>query len=241
MKDTLAIVTARGGSKGLPGKHLRLLGGKPLLAWSIEAGLRAARVTRVLVTSDDPAILACAREHGAETLLRPEELARDDTPTVPVLLHALRACSPSEPWTLLLQPTSPLRTAADIDAALSLREARSADAVISVTEPEHSPWKAFYVTTEGTLRGIVSEEAPFRPRQSFPRAAQPNGAIYACGTAQLLAQASLFGERTVPYFMEEERSVDIDTEQDLLRAEAWLRARAPGALAGSPPPQNGPP
>jgi CMP-N-acetylneuraminic acid synthetase len=229
VRDTLAIVTARGGSKGLPGKHLRELGGKPILAWSIEAGLASARVTRVLVTSDDPAILACARAQGAETLLRPEELARDDTPTMPVLLHALRALSPAEPCTLLLQPTSPLRTAQDVDGALALRESLQADAVISVTEPAHSPWKAFYVTPEGTLRGIVSEDAPFQPRQSFPRAAQPNGAIYACPTAQLLTRERLFGPRTVPFFMEEARSVDIDTEEDLRRAEAWLRARAGGA------------
>ena len=121
-RDTIAIVTARGGSKGLPGKNLRALRGRPLLAWSVEAGLGSERVTRVVVTSDDPAILACAEACGAVALRRPEALARDDTPSAPVVRHALEALHAEEPIVLLLQPTSPLRTARDIDAALSLRE-----------------------------------------------------------------------------------------------------------------------
>ena len=126
---------------------------------------------------------------------------------------------------LLLQPTSPLRTATDVDAALAIRETETAEAVISVFEPEHSPWKAFYVAEDGALRGVVDDSAPFRPRQSFPRAAMPNGAIYACGRAHVVRTGSLFAPRTVPYFMDAARSVDIDTAEDLARAEAWLGAR----------------
>jgi CMP-N,N'-diacetyllegionaminic acid synthase len=226
-RDTIAIVTARGGSKGLPGKNLRMLAGKPLLAWSIEAGLQSARVTRVVVSSDDAAILACAERFGAVPLLRPSALAQDDTPSEPVLVHALQALAATEPRVLLLQPTSPLRTAEDVDAALAHMDATGADAVISVFEPPHSPWKAFYVDGDGALRGVVSDEAPFRPRQSFPRAAMPNGAIYACRTADFLATGRLFGPRTVPWFMPAARSVDIDTEAELEEAGRSLALRDP--------------
>ncbi len=223
-RDTLAIVTARGGSKGLPGKNLRPLGGRPLLAWSVEAGLGSGRVTRVVVTSDDDAILACAAACGAIPLRRPEALARDDTPSAPVVAHALETLGAHEAVVLLLQPTSPLRNAADVDAALTLRDNEAAEAVISVFEPEHSPWKAFYVAADGGLRGVVDDEAPFRPRQGFPRAAMPNGAIYACDHEHFVRTGSLFAPRTVPYFMDAARSVDIDTAEDLARAEAWLAA-----------------
>lgn len=227
-RDTIAIVTARGGSKGLPGKNLRQLGGRPLIAWSVDAGLGSARVTRVVVTSDDEAILACAEACGAVALRRPEALARDDTPSAPVVRHALEVLDANEAVVLLLQPTSPLRTAQDVDAALALREAAGAEAVISVFEPEHSPWKAFYVAEDGGLRGMVDDSAPFRPRQSFPRAAMPNGAIYACGRDHFVRTGALFAPRTVPYFMDAARSVDIDTAEDLARAHAWLAANGAG-------------
>ncbi len=220
----LAVITARGGSKGLPGKHLRLLGGKPLLAWTVEAALAARRVARVIVTSDDPAILDLAATLGAETLLRPAELARDDTPSDPVVVHAVQAAGRGEAVVVLLQPTSPLRTAEDIDAALAHLEETGADAVVSVCAPRENPWKSFYVDAGGCLRGIAGDDAPFQPRQSLPVAVRPNGAIYGVRTACLLRRGRLFAERTVGWEMPRARSVDIDTAEDLAEAEGGLGA-----------------
>ena len=220
----LAVITARGGSKGLPGKHLRLLGGEPLLAWTVRAARAARRVARVIVTSDDPAILDLAATLGAETLLRPAELARDDTPSDPVVVHAVREAGHGEAVVVLLQPTSPLRTAEDIDAALAHLDASGADAVVSVCAPRENPWKSFYVDADGCLRGIAGDAAPFQPRQSLPVAVRPNGAIYGVRTACLLRTGRLFAERTVGWEMPRERSVDIDTAEDLAEAEEALHA-----------------
>ncbi len=221
---TLAIILARGGSTGLPGKNLLPLAGKPLLAWSVEAGLRATGVDRVVLSSDDEAILAAAREAGAETLLRPAELAQDDTPSDVSLLHAWEQAGRGEGVLVLLQPTSPLRTAADIDGALARLEAPGADAVISVVEPPCNPWKCFYADDDGHLHGIAGNDAPFRPRQELPHAYAPNGAIYAVRTALFERTGKLFQPRTLPYVMDRERSLDVDTADDLARAAAVLSA-----------------
>ncbi len=220
--SALAVITARGGSKGLPGKHLRLLAGKPLLAWTVDAARAARRVARVLVTSDDPAILDLAASLGAETLLRPAELARDDTPSDPVVVHAVREAGRGEAVVVLLQPTSPLRSAEDIDAALAHVDATGAEAVVSVCAPRENPWKSFYVDAEGCLRGIAGDAAPFQPRQTLPPAVRPNGAIYGVRTEVLLRTGRLFAGRTVGWEMPRARSVDIDTAEDLAEAEALV-------------------
>jgi CMP-N-acetylneuraminic acid synthetase len=218
----LAVVLARGGSKGLPGKNLLPVAGKPLLAWSVEAALQAARVDRVVVSSDDAAILAAARDAGAETLQRPAHLAQDDTTSEASLIHAWQEAGRGEDVLVLLQPTSPLRTAADVDDALALLDRVDVDAVISVVEPDRSPWKCFYADENGHLRGLVDDDTPFRPRQELPRAFAPNGAIYAVRSALFEATGRLFQPRTVPFEMPAERGLDVDTADDLARAEAML-------------------
>ena len=228
--NALAVVLARGGSKGLPGKNLLPLGGRPLLAWSVEAGVRAIRVSRVVVSSDDDAILAAGREAGAETLRRPAELAEDDTTSEAALVHAWAEAGRGEDVLVLLQPTSPLRTAGDVDAALALLDDPGADAVISVVEPERCPWKCFYADEHGHLRGLVDDETPFRPRQELPRAYSPNGAIYAVRTALFERSGRLFQPRTVPYVMPPERSLDVDSAEDLARARE--RERSENATQG---------
>ena len=227
--SAIAVITARGGSRGLPGKNLARVGGIPLVVRAIQAGLGAARVSRVLVTSDDPEILEVAAAAGAETLIRPPELARDDTPSEPVIAHALANAGEIPEAVVLLQPTSPLRTAADVDAALALLETSGADAVISVVEPAESPWKCFFVDAGGLLHGIVDDETPFLPRQSLPRAVRPNGAIYAVRRDVFLATGRLFAARTVPYEMPRERSIDVDGAADLEAAERFLGEQSPGS------------
>jgi len=219
-----AVIPARGGSKGLPGKHLLELGGRPLIAWTIEAAAKARRVQSFVVSSDDERILEVASLHGAPVLERPAHLALDATPSEPVALHALEARGEDPDVLALLQPTSPLRSARDVDAALARFARSDADALISVFEPEHSPFKCFYETDDGTLRGVAGDEAPFRPRQRLPRALMPNGAIYLVRTEVFRRTGRFFGERTIPHVMPARRSIDIDAPADFEAAAREVKA-----------------
>ncbi|MDH5491269.1 MAG: acylneuraminate cytidylyltransferase family protein [Myxococcales bacterium] len=232
---TLAIIPARRGSKGLPGKHLLDLGGSPMIAWTLEAALDASRIDEVLVTSDEPRILALAKRMGAETIERPAELAGDMITSEPVVEHALRSRAELPERIVLLQPTSPLRDAIDIDEALERLESTGAEAVISVVEPRHHPLKCMRVGPDGCLRGLVDGRSPFRSRQSLPRVWMPNGAIYAIGCSIFLAEQSFLARRTLPHPMPSERSVDVDGPADLDQArrefaKGWLPRRAKSAL-----------
>lgn len=222
----IAIIPARGGSKSIPRKNLAMVAGKTLLAHAVDAARASRHVTSVVVTSDDREILDAASRLGAEIVVRPAELATDLAPTEPAITHALEVLEARGielPEALvLLQTTSPLRTSADVDAALTLLATEGTEAVVSVFEPPHSPFKAFFERADGCLAGVVNDEAPFRPRQSLPRAWMPNGAIYAVRSAFFRAEGRLFAPRTKPYPMPHERSVDVDTLDDLARAESWL-------------------
>jgi CMP-N-acetylneuraminic acid synthetase len=222
-----AIVPARGGSKGFPGKNLALLAGRPLIRHTIDAAFDAVGIDRVVVSSDDPAILACAAAAGAETLRRPAELAMDDTPTSPVIAHLLEQLAHPDQLAnltlVLLQPTSPLRTAADIEGALAEYRRPVTDSVISVYEPQHSPLKSFVADAHGYIHGIVDERMPFMPRQSLPKAYYPNGALYVFNAASFLLNQAIPLGRCRPFVMPGERSIDIDTPADLQVAESWLR------------------
>lgn len=233
--EVLAVIPARGGSKGLPNKNIREVAGKPLLAWSIEAALSSTRVTRVVVSSDSEEIRTVAIRHGAEAIERPAELATDSAPSEPVLTHVLETLAKAATRpdiVILLQPTSPLRTADDIDRALALLDGSSADAVISVSEPPHSPYKCFRQTEDGYLAGLFSDEAPFERRQDLPRALMPNGAIYAIRTAAFARSGRLLTSRTLPYEMPEARSLDVDNGRDLETAATALGRAHAHALRG---------
>lgn len=221
----LALVPARGGSRGLPGKNVAPLGGRPLIAWSIAAARQAACVGRVVVSTDDPAIAAAGRAAGAEVpFLRPAELARDDTPGVAPALHLLEwlreAGQDTPEWLAYLQPTSPLRTAADIDGAFAVARDRGADAVLAVVEPKHHPDWMLRPGPDGWLEELAPREAASR-RQELPPVYALNGALYLV-RARALAETGTFRQpRTAPWVMPWQRSVDIDTADDLQLA-AWL-------------------
>lgn len=224
-RRVLAVIPARGGSKGLPGKNIYPLAGKPLIVYSIEAAQEAHCVTTVVVSSDDSKILRVSADAGAETVIRPPELATDTATSEAAVLHTLTTMTErSGPYDvlLLLQPTSPLRTAHDIDDAYTKFSSGKGTALLSVAEPEHSPYKAFTIATDGFLHGLVSDEAPFRRRQDFPPAYQPNGAIYLIFTQDFVKRKSFYTEKTLPYIMPRERSVDIDTLDDLKKIESLL-------------------
>lgn len=218
-----AIIPARGGSKGIPRKNLVPLCGRPLIAYTIRAALESRSVTETFVTSDCAEILAAARQAGAQTIRRPDALATDEASCEAAVLHALDFLRDQRGYApeviVLLQPTSPLRQAGDIDEAFAHFRSSGADALISGTEPESHPLKQMLVAADGTLSALTDDPtAPFRSRQFLPRAFKPNGAIYIIRTDSFRRTGLFFGERTVPFYMEREKSIDIDTAADLEKA-----------------------
>ncbi|MBX3096492.1 MAG: acylneuraminate cytidylyltransferase family protein [Fimbriimonadaceae bacterium] len=215
-----ALVPARSGSKGVPGKNIRLLHEKPLIAWTIEAAFQSGVATEVFVSTDSAEIAAVATASGAEVpFLRPAELATDEATTLDVVLHLLDRVGDPD-WLLLLQPTSPLRSGHDIAAARNL--AKNCDAVVSVA-PGKSPALMRHVNADGFLSGLVDSTAT--RRQDMPESLLLNGAIYLVRVTTLRSERTFLPLRTRPYLMPPSRSVDIDTPDDWRIAEALMPYR----------------
>ena len=228
----LGIITARGGSKGIPGKNLKPLGGRPLLDYTIDAA-NDTPLDRLILSTEDPKIADVARRLGCEVpFMRPAELARDETPHLPVIVHAVQWLRDHEQYVpdvvVILQPTSPLRSSADIAAALRMLELSGADSVVSVNAvAAHAhPMRMLKVGADGLATLFVTGQ-PVRNRinrrQDLPEAFVMNGAVYACRTDVLFAaDPSLYGDRVVAYPMPPERSISIDTLEDWEEAERAL-------------------
>lgn len=220
--SVLAVIPARGGSKGLPGKNLRRLRDKPLINWTIEAALEATCVTRTIVSTDDDEIAQVARDAGAEVpFMRPKEYATDTSTTVDVVAHAISEC-PGYDIVLVLQPTSPLRTSADIDAAFSAMCVAGASSCISVREVNDSPWLMFRRDSSGTLERLLECPKGGLRRQDLPTVFAVNGAIYFVSTEAFLRTHQLFLPDTFGFVMPAERSFDIDTLSDFEQVERLL-------------------
>lgn len=213
---TLAVIVARGGSKGLPGKNIRPVHGLPLIAWTILAARRARRIDRLVLSSDDPAIIAVAREYGCEApFVRPAPLATDEAGSADVLAHAIQSLDETFDLAVLLQPTSPLRSAEDIDASVDLLIASGAPSVISVCQTGQSPFWMYSLNPDGILVPLIpARDRPAR-RQDAPPAYAPNGAVYVVRTARFLADRRFVHDDTRAWLMPPRRSVDIDTQEDL--------------------------
>jgi len=233
----LGVIPARGGSKGLPGKHVRDLSGKPLVAHTIEAAKATHCLDRVVLTTDSPEIAEIGRQHGAEVpWLRPAELAQDTAHTPPVIEHAVSALEQTggRPVDVVvtLQPTSPFRTAASITEAVGyLLNHPEFDAVISVKRVEFPPfWMLRQVGR--TLRPFVEDGVDYtlKERQELPVLYQPNGAIYVTRRQLLREQGVLWstfrGGQTGFVVMDWRSSIDIDTELDFVAAEAMAQSSA---------------
>lgn len=222
----LALIPARGGSKGLPGKNIRPLHGKPLVAWSIEAALECGCIDTLTVSTDSPEITEVAKSFGAEVpFLRPEELATDTAKTVDVVLHALdwyAARDRTFDVFILLQPTSPLRTAADILRGLELFVIRQARAVISVCRCEHHPFWTNSLPEDGAMANFLPKDILNKPRQSLPPYYRLNGALYIADVQWFYSAQSFFGTRTYALVMDRKNSVDIDEMLDFNLAELLL-------------------
>ncbi len=218
--EILYLIPARGGSKGIPRKNIASVGGRPLIAWSIAAAKQSRYSGRVVVSTDCEEIAAVARAHGADIpFMRPEALARDDVPSLDSVLHALdwlrinQQYSPE--YLMLLQPTSPLRTAADIAAAIELTRARNADAVVSVSPVSCHPYLTKTVDHNGHIADFVPPPQKVSRRQEMPQVFGLNGAIYLIRPKVLIERRTWYPEGTVAYVMPPERAMDIDAPWDL--------------------------
>ncbi|APG23789.1 acylneuraminate cytidylyltransferase family protein [Syntrophotalea acetylenica] len=222
----LALIPARGGSKGLPGKNIRELAGRPLLAWSIEAARQSRYVDVVALSTDSRDIAEVAEAEGVPVpFLRPAHLATDSASSFDALVHALDwYAGNGERFDLVvwLQPTSPLRTAADIDQAIELYFEKQADAIVSVCETDHHPWWSNTLSADGNMAGFLRHEVLNTNRQELPVYYRLNGAIYLGAPELLREQRSFFGRATYAYVMSRERSVDIDDLIDFRLAECLI-------------------
>ncbi len=225
MKKYLAIIPARGGSKRLPRKNILDLNGKPLIVWSIEAGVNSKYINKTIVTSDDNEILEIGKKYQIDTIKRPSELASDTATTFDAIKHSIESLDDKYEYTVLLQPTSPLRDEKHIDEAIELLENKNADAVISVCEMDHSPLWSNTLPENLDMSGFLREEVKNTRSQDLPKYYRLNGAIYICRTDRLLKEKSFFIKDNIyAYKMDRKSSIDIDEEIDFIIAKAILNA-----------------
>lgn len=213
-KKVLAIIPARGGSKGVPRKNIRDVAGKPLIAWTIEEAQKSRYIDRIVVSTEDREIADVVRLLGGEVpFMRPSELAQDDTPGITPVIHMLTTLQPAYDLVVLLQPTSPLRTFEDIDGAIDLLVNQKARACVSVAEPDKSPYWMYSVDGAGYLVPLLKSD--YACRQDIPPVYALNGAVYVAEVDWLLQKQIFVSDETVAYIMSKKCSIDIDTETDL--------------------------
>ena len=221
----VAIITARGGSKGVPGKNIRSIGGKPLIAHTVTAALQCPLLNSCYVSTEDSKISDISREFGSKVIDRPLELAGDTIHSAPVVEHALRylhSIGEHYPYFVLLQPTSPLRNAQHISDCLKILINSTVDSVVSVTESAHHPFKTL-LETAGKLEPLVDAETLELPRQQLPKAYFINGAIFAMRTEAFFREKMFLVSPYKICMMSPEESIDIDTELDFLLCEIMMK------------------
>lgn len=219
-----AIIPARGGSKGIAGKNIRQLNGKPLICYTIEEALKLSYLNKVLVSTDDPLIAKLSKRCGAEIIERPDELAKDESPTIDAIFHAIDTIKDvcDHDIIILLQCTSPLRNATDIDMALEKFIKNDCDSLISMCKVEHSPYWCFkFIDTK--LVPLFADEYLKMRRQELPDVYRPNGAIYITTVKNLYKNNGFDCDKMIPYIMPSERSIDIDEEIDFKLAELLIQ------------------
>ena len=218
----LAVIPARGGSKGIPRKNIKPLAGKPLIAWTIEAAIQAQGIERVIVSTEDEEIALVAKQYGAEVpFMRPLALAQDDTPGIAPVLHAIEQL-PDYDWVLLLQPTSPLRSTEDIEGIIQFCRDEGAPSAVSVTAVSKHPFWMYQRDDRKRLQPLIPNRPEIARRQDLPSTYALNGALYLARTGWLIQNQGFIGPETLGYAMPEERSVDLDTPQDWRWVEFYI-------------------
>ena len=207
----------------MPRKNIRKVAGKPLIAYTIEVALNSRYLDKIIVSSEDEEILSVAKELGAEVLVRPSQLAQDNTPGIEPVLHAVSVCTGYD-YVVLLQPTSPLRTTQDIEAAIDQCMSHKTPSCVSVCESQETPHWMYTFGPDMKLAPLMPGYTRTR-RQDLPPAYLLNGAVYVAEIEWLVLSRSFISEQTVAYVMPVDRSLDIDTENDLQLFEMSLGKR----------------
>lgn len=223
-KRILALIPARGGSKGIKDKNIILLSGKPLIAYSIEAAKHSKYIDSIVVTTDSKKIACIANKYGARTpFLRPTELSNDNSKTIDAVLHAIKFLKNIDEIydsVVLLQPTQPLRTTFDIDKAIEVYYQNNEEGLVSISPVDDNPLLIRTINSNGKLINLLSQNSTCR-RQDMPRYYKVNGCIY-INKIDELSNTTSFNDNSVPFIMQKENSVDIDELSDLWIAEYYL-------------------
>lgn len=225
--EILGLIPARGGSKGIPQKNIKLLCGKPLIVYTIEEALKSKYLTKVVTSTDDEVIARIAKENGSEVVNRPKELATDNSLVIETVKYTINFIEYKEglkfDYVILLQPTSPLRTVKDIDNSIRKMIDLNADSVVSVTEVGDKHPARMKIIVNERIVDIFDKSLDFAPRQELPKIYIRNGAVYGAKREVIFKNNSLRGDDCVAYIMPEERSINIDTEIDFLLAELLMK------------------
>jgi len=223
-KSVLAIIPARGGSKGIPGKNTKLLGNKPLIGWTIEVAKKSKFIDRIIVSTDSIEIASIAKKYGAEfPFIRPSKLASDEASGTDVILHTLQWFEENDKkydYFILLQPTSPFRKVNHINSALyTLINNQEAHTLVSVKIVDESPYWMKEIDERGFLKYYVSDAEQYPNRQDLPNIYIVNGAIYICKWEVFLQEKSFYKQNCLPYIMDTIASMDLDNMDDWNYAE----------------------
>lgn len=220
----LAIIPARGGSKGVPRKNIRLLAGKPLIAYTIDTASKSEYINSVVVSTENEEISEVSKKYGAEVIERPKELAQDESPAIDAIKHVIQTLREKDNYhpdiIVLLQPTTPLRIVPDINNAVELFLNNDCESVVSVCKA-NPYWCLTF--KDKYLEPVHGWDYFYKRRQDLPNSYSLNGAIYITLTENLDKYNSFFNKKTISYIMPIERSVDIDNEVDFKLAEFFLR------------------
>ena len=225
-KSVLAIIPARGGSKGIQRKNIRDLCGKPLIAWTIDEAKKSKYIDKLILSSEDDEIISIAKKYGCEVpFVRTKNLAEDDTPWIVTVLHAIEMLDNYQ-YIVLLQPTSPLRTVDDIDGCIEYCITRQANACVTICEANHSPYWMYNLGEDKKMLPILQVKDNFYRRQALPTVYQLNGAVYISEKNYLIEKKKFVTDETIGYVMPQNRSVDIDNEMDFKIVENILSFQA---------------
>jgi len=226
MKKLVAIILARKGSKGVPNKNIKLLNGKPLISWTIEAAIKSKSISKIIISTDDPKIAEISKLYKLEIdSFRPENLSNDEATSDSVVLYELKKLTQKFSDVILLQPTSPLRTHVDIENSVNEYFLKKYKSMVSVKVTSKNVFWCFTLNENGSLRSIVGLENMPKSRQDFPKTYELNGAIKISNINLFLKKETFLNDFTMPYIMDEISSLDIDNLDDFKIAENFFKSK----------------
>jgi CMP-N,N'-diacetyllegionaminic acid synthase len=228
--DVLGIIPARGGSKGIPKKNIKLLNKKPLIYYTINESQKSNFITRLVVSTDDNNISKISKKLGVEVINRPKKFAGDKSNAVITYKHIIRYLEKNENYipdiVVILQPTSPLRSVEDIDKSIKTFISKNCDVVVSVTNTSHPPHWTLVMNKNNRLNFYFKNTNPSKPRQDYPQFYTPNGAVIVTTFNHMINCKDVLSNDVVAYIMPEERSIDIDTLFDFKLAEMLIKNKS---------------